>query len=171
MPGLFDQLARLDALTDRKKRVAVVVTNLRLDAFPQRVPHSVTATIRVSYPSNQAADRADQQMREVLKSKRAGWRLDVIADRPPMPERPANVNLAQTVAQLAGHWDIPLLTETSVSPSAAGLVPDDVPVLCGLGPVADEINTPSERVSRISLVQRTLLLSQLLVSGETWKSS
>jgi hypothetical protein len=35
--------------------------------------------------------------------------------------------------------------------------------LCGLGPVADEINTPQERISRISMMQRTLLLAQLLI--------
>jgi hypothetical protein len=37
-------------------------------------------------------------------------------------------------------------------------------VLCGLGPVADEINTPQERISRISMMQRTLLLAQLLIA-------
>ena len=93
-----------------------------------------------------------------------------IADRPPMPERRANVELAEVAAGLADRWEIPLVAESSVLPSAAGLVPAGVPVLCGLGPVAEDINTPSERVSRISLVQRTLLLAQLLVSSETRKA-
>jgi D-alanine-D-alanine ligase len=170
MPGLFEQLAQLGTLTDRKARVAVVVTELQLDSFPQRAPHAASATIRVSYPTTKTAERIDQQMREILAAKRSGWRLNLIADRPPMPERRANIGLANAAARLADRWEIPLTAEKSVLPSVAGFVPANVPVLCGLGPVAEDINTPSERVSRISLVQRTLLLAQLLVE-ENRKSS
>ena len=163
MPGLFQRLAELAALTDRKARVAVVVTELQLDSYPQRVPHGATATVRVSYSTTRTAERIDQQMREILSAKRSGWRLDLIADRSPMPERQANIGLAEAAARLADRWEIPLTAETSVLPSVAGFVPANVPVLCGLGPVAEDINTPSERVSRMSLMQRTLLLAQLLV--------
>jgi D-alanine-D-alanine ligase len=171
MAHLFQQLAQLADLTDRKARVAVVVTDLRLETFPQRVPHAASVAIRVSYPTTRVAARIDRQMREILDARRSGWRLDLIADRPPMPERRANIQLAEELARLADRWEIPLIAETSVIPSVAGLVPRDVPVLCGLGAVAEEINTPQERVSRISLVQRTLLLAQLLVAGSPRKAS
>ena len=63
---------------------------------------------------------------------------------------------------MADRWEIPLADEASVWPSVAGLVPSKVPVLCGLGPVGEELHTPHEAVERISLVQRTLLLTQYL---------
>jgi D-alanine-D-alanine ligase len=44
-------------------------------------------------------------------------------------------------------------------------VPERVPVVCGLGPVAADLYTSDEAVSRISLVQRTLLLMQCLLDG------
>jgi D-alanine-D-alanine ligase len=53
--------------------------------------------------------------------------------------------------------------QSSVLPSVAGLVPEKVPVICGFGPVAKNRYTPQEAVSRISLIQRTLLLSEFLV--------
>ncbi len=43
-------------------------------------------------------------------------------------------------------------------------MPEDQPVLCGLGPVARDLRTPQESLLRISLVQRTLLLTQFLVA-------
>jgi D-alanine-D-alanine ligase len=47
----------------------------------------------------------------------------------------------------------------------AGLVPSSRAVICGLGPVARDVDTPQEAVLRLSLMQRTLLLAQYL-SGQ-----
>jgi D-alanine-D-alanine ligase len=163
MPGVFDRFARLEQLTDRRSRVAVVVTDLRLESSPQRIPHEAVATVGVTYPTPKTADRIEQHMREILGTDKRRWRLDLIADRPPMAERKINLALAERAARIAERWEIPLAAERSVLPSVAGLVPRTVPVLCGLGPVADEINTPQERISRISMMQRTLLLAQLLI--------
>jgi hypothetical protein len=65
---------------------------------------------------------------------------------------------------VAVQWEIPLNKETSLWPSVAGLVPPQVPVVCGLGPVARGLYTGQEAVSRISLVQRTLLLAAYLLT-------
>jgi len=46
-------------------------------------------------------------------------------------------------------------------------VPSTVPVVCGLGPVARGINTSEESINRVSLVQRTLLLAEVLVDMES----
>jgi D-alanine-D-alanine ligase len=42
------------------------------------------------------------------------------------------------------------------------LVPLEVPVICGIGPVARDLYTPREAVNRISLIQRTLLIAEFL---------
>jgi hypothetical protein len=44
----------------------------------------------------------------------------------------------------------------------AGLAPPDTATLCGLGAEATGVSTPIAAVSRMSLVQRTLLLAQYL---------
>jgi D-alanine-D-alanine ligase len=87
-----------------------------------------------------------------------------------MPERKANRILAEELDRVAANWEFEITADTSALPSAAGLVPAGVPVVCGLGPAAQDLNTPQERISRISLVQRTLLLAQLLV-GDTMAQS
>jgi hypothetical protein len=71
--------------------------------------------------------------------------------------------MADSLANAARRWEIPLERETSVSPSVAGLVPATTPCLCGVGPVGRDLGTPHESVQRISLIQRTLLLAQFLL--------
>jgi D-alanine-D-alanine ligase len=102
-------------------------------------------------------------MKRILSGGGITWELALISDRPPMRERHANAALVARLKRIAGEWDIPLASESSLWPSVAGLVPEPVPVVCGVGPVARDLYTSREAVSRISLVQRTLLLTQFLL--------
>jgi hypothetical protein len=81
-----------------------------------------------------------------------------------MKERKATVKLATTLMGLASEWDIPLVRESSVTPSVAGLV-EKGPCVCGLAPLARDLGTPREAVLRTSLAQRSLLLAEFL-AGE-----
>ena len=72
--------------------------------------------------------------------------------------------MVKQLQSLAAEWDIPLKRESSVWPSAGGLIPGPKGVVCGMGPVARDIYTADEAVDRISLMQRTLLLAQFLAS-------
>jgi len=86
-----------------------------------------------------------------------------------MRERRLNQKMAASLGRTAKEWGIPLRKQSSVWPSVAGLVPPKMAVICGLGPVAVDLNTPQEALQRISLVQRTLLLAQFL-AGEHAKA-
>jgi len=101
-------------------------------------------------------------MRSTLDKQGLRWELRLISDRPPMRERRANLQLARSLEQVAEEWGIPLSHESSVWPSVAGLVPSKVACVCSVGPDARDLGTPQEAVQRISLVQRTLLLTQFL---------
>jgi D-alanine-D-alanine ligase len=90
------------------------------------------------------------------------WSLKRISDRPAMNDSHASLKLFKSLSEVARRWDIPLEQESSVLPSAAGLVPIHVPVICGVGPVARDLYTPQEAVNRISLIQRTLLAAEFL---------
>ena len=68
------------------------------------------------------------------------------------------------LSEAARKWEIPLDKKSSLWPSTAGLMPDNVGVVCGIGPVAQDLYTPQESINRISLVQRTLLLAQFLLA-------
>ena len=165
MQLLYRKLDDLTNLTDRKKRTAVSAVDVRTEGFPMRLPHRAQVTIQVSYPDAVQAAAIEREMRRILRGGGIHWELDLISDRPPMATRPGDDALTGSLQAIADKWDIPLDRETSLWPSVAGLVPENTPVLCGLGPVAQNLHTSREAVSRMSLVQRTLLLTEFLLEA------
>ena len=127
------------------------------------LPHRYTSTLLMSYLDLKVANHAEKQMREILGREGFQWELELISDRPPMKERSASTRLAKALSEVAAKWEIPLGKESSLWPSVGGLVPKSSAVLCGVGPVAQDLYTPNESIQRIGLLQRTLLLTQFLV--------
>jgi D-alanine-D-alanine ligase len=156
-------LEDLTQLNDRKARLAVSTVEMHTQAYPRLLPHRVDATLQASFPNNRAADQLEEQIREILSKQQA--ELALLSKRPAMPSRRINSGLLKSLRDTAKQWDIPLNTETSLWPSVAGLVPPQVPVICGMGPEAQGLYTGQEAVSRISIVQRTLLLAEYLLNG------
>ncbi len=156
----LEDIARLN---DRKARLAVSTVELHTQAYPRLLPHRVDATLQTSFPNIRAADQLEERIREVLDRQQA--ELALLSTRPAMPSRRINSVILKKLRNTAEKWDIPLNTETSLWPSVAGLVPPKVPVICGLGPEARGLYTGQEAVSRISMVQRTLLLAEYLLNS------
>jgi D-alanine-D-alanine ligase len=157
--------ARLDglaALSSTKDRLTVAASNLRTHAFPMLLPHAVDVTVMVSYGEKAVAEETETKMREILAKDGIRWELEMLSDRPPMKSRATNRRLAEALAGVATHWEIPFGCESSLWPSVAGLVPAGTAVVCGMGPVAKDLYQPHEAVSRISILQRTLLLAEFL---------
>lgn len=163
----FEKFMEISSLSSRKERVAVSVTDIQTDAYPMLLPHRVTANLMLSYLDTKIVAPLERKMRAILIGSSFRFELERVSDRPPMKERRHNLQLAKKLALVADQWDIPLVRESSVWPSAGGLVPAKVPVVCGVGPVARDLYTPQEGVSRSSLIQRTLLMAQFL--AQEWK--
>jgi D-alanine-D-alanine ligase len=158
----FGRLEAMGRLSSPKDRVSVSVVDLKPEAFPMLLPHRISAQILLTYGDGKKADAVEGAMRGLLRDTYRG-ELEVISDRPPMKERRGTLALFRALRGVAEAWEIPLRNESSVWPSAAGLIPPRIPVLCGLGPVAENLYTPLESTQRISLMQRTLLLAQFLL--------
>jgi len=161
------KLEEIAQLTKQSQRISVSTVDLRTERLPMRLPHRVTATIVITYPNKEAVSAVEEKIRSILGKTGPKWELELLTDRPPFIERPEGQRLCEELREVAGKWQIPLNHESSAWPSVAGLLAGDQPVLCGLGPVARDLRTPQESVLRISLVQRTLLLSQFLVGRST----
>lgn len=155
-------LEDISQLTSRKNRLAVSAVDIKAESYPRLLPHRVIATLQASFPNTRAGDKQEQAVQAVLDKQAA--ELALLSDRPAMPTRRINSALVSKLREVAGEWDIPINAETSLWPSVAGLVSPQVPVVCGLGPVARGLYTGQEAVSRISLVQRSLLLAEFLLS-------
>ena len=155
----LEECARLSV---QKQRISVSTTSFRTEGLPMRLPHRIVAKVVVTFPEERQADEIEKKLRAVFGKEGPRWELELYSDRPPMPERRGTLRLVKELEQVAKEWSIPLKRESSAWPSVAGLVPAKTACLCGIGPVARDLRTPSEAVQRISLVQRTLLLAQFL---------
>jgi D-alanine-D-alanine ligase len=163
---MWNQLEAFSKLTSRENRVSVSTVELKTEGNPMHTPHRITARVLMTYPDPKTADELEERMRTSLPRKGPRWELDRLSDRPPMKERRPTTALVRKFMQVAEEWEIPLKRESSVWPSVAGLVPAKTACVCGVGPVACEVGTPQEAVQRISLVQRTLLLSEFLAQQQ-----
>lgn len=165
MRWLYGRLEAISKLSRRADRVAVAASEVHTTTWPQRLPHRVAVTLLVSYPNQRRVDQVEQQIRELLDVRGAPrWNLTLVSDRPPLPERQVNRALIAGFRDVANAWEIPFNTESSLWPSVAGLAPASTPVICGVAPVAQDLYTSREAISRISLVQRSLLLAQYLLT-------
>ncbi len=159
---LAQRVSEMTTLGSRKSKLAVEIGELKTRAFPMRVPHAVVADVVISYADASQADGAERHVRKVLGKGGLRWRLEALSDRPPLIPRPESRELAKALLECAHELEVPLTAEGSTWPSVAGLAPAGRAAVCGLGPVAQALNTPDEAVQRLSLVQRTLLLARFL---------
>jgi D-alanine-D-alanine ligase len=162
MRWIFERLETASSLSSPKDRISVSVVEMSTRSFPILLPHRVTAGLLLTYGDSRKADEVETRLRELLRSDGNVVSFEAISDRPPMKEQRGGLSLYRSLQGLAERWEIPIKRESSVWPSAAGLVPSRTAVLCGVGPVAQHLYTPQEAVKRISLVQRTLLLAEFL---------
>ena len=158
-----EKLLDMGRINSPKKRISIATLDLRTERHAMFVPHRVEASLMMSYLAAAQADEAEAAMRAALGRGGPRWRLQRLDDRPPMAERSGNRRLVEALEAAAARWEIPLERESSAWPSVAGLVPDDTAVVCGMAPVTKDRGTPDEAVQRISMVQRTLLLSEYLI--------
>ena len=158
-----NKIEKMIALSSRKEAIAIGLTDFTMRHYPMRLPHLCRAELSMSYLDRNAALQAENKMREILGKEGYSWTLEKISERPPMKEKRKNLRIYNKLAEVAAKWEIPVDKKSSLWPSVAGLVPDKVAVVCGVGPVALDLYTPQESIKRISLLQRTLLLALFLL--------
>jgi D-alanine-D-alanine ligase len=160
----MERLTELRKLSTRRERLAVSAGDIQAESFPMLLPHRTKATILTSFPTKKAGDELEARMREILGRTSLHFNLEMVSDRPPMKTRKRGNPLLKGLQDIAAEWEIPFAMESSVWPSVAGLVKPGTPVICGMGPVVRDLCTGREAVERISVIQRTLLLSQFLAA-------
>jgi len=163
---LFGLLEELSKLSDHERRISLSALEVKTERMPFLLPHRVTAKILATYLDDEVADAIEAEMKSRLRHRGLRCELHAISDRPPLRESKKNVALARRLAEAASRWDIALEHQSSVWPSVAGLVPAETACVCGIGPVGRELGTPHEAVQRISLVQRSLMLAEFLLTAD-----
>jgi D-alanine-D-alanine ligase len=160
---MLDRLNKITNLSSKKERLSVSPIDIRTESAPMLLPYKISVDLLMSYLDSKVADRVESEIQEIIKGGGVASALSLVTDRPPMKERRGNRKLIRILRKTAEEWDIPLDTESSLWPTVAGLVPASTPVICGIGPVARDLNTYKESVDRVSIIERTVLLTKFLL--------
>ncbi len=158
------KIEELAQLSSRKERIALSAVKIETDAFPTLLPHRVQVTLISSFAKVKSGDELEEKMEQVLGKGNIKWSLECVSNRPPMKAKKKGNMQIKALKNIAGQWEIPFETVSSLWPSVGGLVKQGTPVICGMGPCTKDLYTSRECIERVSLIQRTLLLSQYLIS-------
>ncbi|MBW2011211.1 MAG: hypothetical protein JRI32_06080 [Deltaproteobacteria bacterium] len=163
----LQKAAGLKNLSKPAYKLSVSVEDVRSERYSKLLPHKVHATICVSYLDSKKADLAEHQIRAMFSHsvKEIKVLMERLVDRPPLNRTGASQPLIKKIETLCEDWNLPFGTESSLLPTPAGEIPTDTPVLAGFAPPGRDIYTPNEAVHRGEFLQRTLLLSLLLIKG------
>lgn len=160
----LQQTEKIRGISCPEARLTVAIQDVQSERYSVLLPHRVKATISITFIDEDQAIRAEKQLKDVIKSNSRGIKsfIEKLSERPPFVYNEANP-LVKRIGELCQEWQIPYGTESSLLATAAGEIPDNIPVVCGFGAASKGLFTPNEAIHRGELIQRTFLLSLLLV--------
>ncbi|KAB2952708.1 ATP-grasp domain-containing protein [Heliorestis acidaminivorans] len=156
---------KCSSISQSDQKLSVVVQEVKSERFSVLMPHRVWATIYVTYMNEKLADKAEEQLKKLFNADSKGLQvyLEKLEERPSLSKTAQSNSLIEQLQQISEEWKLPFGLEGGLLPSAAGVVPENIPVLCGLAPASRDLYTPHEAIPRGELLQRTLLLSLFLL--------
>lgn len=160
------QADRIGALSRPDERLSVAVQEVYSERYSVLLPHRVRATVYVTFLDASLADEAETQLRNLFTtSEQDDIRVHVekLEERPPLNRSDNCLSIISRLKQISEAWKLPFGVESSLLPSAAGEIPENIPVICGFGPASQNMYTPHEGVHRGELLQRALLLTLFLM--------
>ena len=166
MSWFLELAPALLGISDARRKVDVVVQDIKVHRHAQLMPHRLDLAVGISYLKIRQAEVAEERLKDILEERpnMLDVRFERLEDRPPVERTKSSSALTSEIEAIARNWKIPFGKEAGLLPSAAGLVPVDIPVVSGLAPHARDVFTPLESVNRGALASRTLLLALYLGS-------
>ncbi len=160
----LEKADQLKAISRPDKRLTVAVHDVQSERYSVLLPHRIKATIYLTYLDERVSQDAEKKIKEVFKSNPKGIQsyVEILESRPPLIRKKKNA-LLERMSAIAQEWKLPFGVESSLLSSSAGEIPKSKPVVCGGGPASKGLYTPNEAISRGELIQKTLLLTLLLL--------
>lgn len=165
----LQKVDKVVSLSQADKYFSVAVQDVHSERYGMLLPHRVRATVYVTYLDAAMASEAETRLKQIFTTDIRGVQayVEKLEDRPPLLKTHASRGLIGDLKKICDEWALPFGVESSLLPSAAGAVPPEIPVVCGMGPTARGLHTPQEAVHRGELLQKVLLLTLFLLEKST----
>ncbi|MFP4077706.1 MAG: M20/M25/M40 family metallo-hydrolase [Candidatus Izemoplasmataceae bacterium] len=166
MTYVLGKLTSLEALSKENKLLTISLQDLTTTRYSMLIPHKVTATIYITYVDGTLIKDIENKVQKLFKDGAKGitTHVEKLEERPPFVKSVENDALIEAFAKIAGMWNIPFASESTLLPSAGGIIPPGKAVLCGMAPGSKKLYTPEESINRTEWVQKTMILAQYLLS-------
>ncbi len=152
-------------LTSEEKGTIVNPTRLEARSLYGIAPDVATVLLDAHFKEKEHGEELEAEIRKIARKGASGKlqvRLRRGVYRPPLPRREANDDFLARVESIAQRLETRVAPIYRTISSAACYVPDNVPVLEGLGPAGGNSRSPNEFVYRDSLIDRATLLALLI---------
>ncbi|MDG5785858.1 M20/M25/M40 family metallo-hydrolase [Evansella sp. AB-P1] len=155
---------KLKEISSSDKKITVAIQDVHSERYSVLLPHRVNATVIVTFLNEELAKKAEQKIKETFTSSSSSMRsyVENLVERPPLIRKKNNPT-TKKLKDICMEWNIPFGTESSLLATAAGEVPQKIPVVCGFSPASKGLFTPNEALHRGELIQRSLLLALFLM--------
>lgn len=159
-------IQQLFALNDPERGITVNVGNIDGGIRPNVIAPSSKAVVDVRVLHREDADRIDAKIRS-LQPSTPGTKIIVEGgfDRLPLEKTPGNQQLWQRAQKAASELGIEIDEATAGGGSDGNFTSLYAPTLDGLGAVGDAAHAPGEFVYLDLMVERSALLSRLLLES------
>lgn len=161
----LEKADKIRKLNKSDQKLSVAVQDLHSERYSLLLPHRLRSTVYITYLKSELADIAENSIRELfVDAKGIRVYIEKLEDRPPLIKSRHTTQSINKLKEISELWKLPFGVEASLLPSAAGVISNSIPVICGFSPASQEMFTPHEAVHRGELLQRTLLLSLFLLN-------
>ena len=153
------------ALENPEGGIRVGITSMDVDAAFGSLPERAQVGVTVRFNDPEASAAVDGEVRRIARERSVpGLQLAVSGgERRPPRQSDADQPLYERAAGIARRLNLRIGAVHRWSSADVGFVPADVPALDGLGPIGSGERTADEYVLRSSLVERAVLLANLML--------
>lgn len=163
---LAHKTIQIEQLNAPDRGVSANVGTITGGIGPNTVAQHASAKLDFRFPTSQ--DFADLKARAasiieqtVLPGTQSS--IQIVSQRPPMPQTKANQDLYLQMKNTADRLDIHIIDELRQGVSDANIVADEgIPVLDGLGPIGAKDHSEDEYIITQSLFDRAILFASFL---------
>jgi len=162
----FNQL--LTSLVKLSSKTGSVLVTLRDVSIKSSIGSLYThgeAALSVRFNDTNQGNVIDRKIRELVRKTKCGntrFQISGSMRRPPMTRTNHTEMLYNIVKQICNELDIRVLEEHRWTSSDICFVDDNIRKIDGIGPVGDVMHNEEEYILRHSLIDRALVLAQLL---------
>ena len=168
MSWFLSRADRVGTLSCPEEKVTVALQEIQSERYSVLLPHRIRATVYVTFLEAALADEAEARLHELFDNGQGAQGeprvyIEKLEERPPLIRSREAYDLISQLKRISEEWKLPFGVESSLLPSAAGVIPAGIPVVCGFGPASQDMYTPHECIHRGEFMQRLLLLTLFLL--------